>query len=442
VCRSDHLQKVRFNLELAQIALFQWLGAELQSALLGEFIMALAAGVRLGSYEILSALGSGGMGEVYRARDTTLNRDVALKILPDAFAHDPDRVARFKREAQVLAALSHPHIAAIHGLEQSGGTLFLELEFVDGEDLARRLDCGPIPLDEAVPIARQIADALEAAHEQGIVHRDLKPANIKVRSDGTVKVLDFGLAKALDAGSTVPSGAGRPSALSMSPTITTPAMTQLGVILGTAAYMSPEQAKGRTADKRSDIWAFGAVVYEMLTGHRAFKGEDVSDTLASVLRQDVDWTSLPDSTPAALRRLIARCLDRDPKRRLRDIGEARIVLDDPAARDITAERSSATTPLPAQPLWRRAAAIALTATVAGVITATAAWMLKRSAPIQLPVVRFPLALAEGQSFTGTGRHMLAVSPDGTEVVYVAAQRLYRRALSELETSRVSTACRT
>jgi len=395
--------------------------------------MALAAGARLGSYEIVSPLGAGGMGEVYRARDTTLNRDVALKILPDAFAHDPDRVARFKREAQVLAALSHPHIAAIHGLEQSEGILFLELEFVDGEDLARRLGRGPIPVDEAVPIARQIADALEAAHEQGIVHRDLKPANIKIRADGAVKVLDFGLAKALDAGSTVSSGAGGLSALSMSPTITTPAMTQLGVILGTAAYMSPEQAKGRTADKRSDIWAFGAVLHEMLSGQRAFKGEDVSDTLASVLRQDVDWTALPDTTPAALRRLIARCLDRDPKRRLRDIGEARIVLDDPAARDTTAERSSAATSPLAEPLWRRALMIALTAIVASVVAATAAWMLKRSAPIQLPVVRFPLTLPEGQLFTGTGRHMLAVSPDGTQVVYVAAQRLYRRALSELET---------
>jgi eukaryotic-like serine/threonine-protein kinase len=398
--------------------------------------MALAAGARLGSYEIVGPLGAGGMGEVYRARDTTLNRDVALKILPDAFAHDPDRVARFKREAQVLAALSHPHIAAIHGLEQSGATLFLELEFVDGEDLARRLDRGPIPLDEAVPIARQIADALEAAHEQGIVHRDLKPANIKVRADGTVKVLDFGLAKALDAGSTVSSGAGGPSPLSMSPTITTPAMTQLGLILGTAAYMSPEQAKGRAADKRSDIWAFGAVLYEMLSGQRAFKGDDVSDTLASVLRQDVDWTSLPDMTPAALKRLVARCLDREPKRRLRDIGEARIVLDDPATLDTTAERSSAAPTPSAQPLWRRAVPIALTATVTAVIAATAAWMLKRSTPIQLPVVRFPLALPEGQSFSGTGRHMLAVSPDGTQVVYVALQRLYRRALSEVETKAI------
>ena len=398
--------------------------------------MALAAGARLGSYEILSAIGSGGMGEVYRARDAKLNRDVALKILPTEFAVDSDRLARFKREAQVLASLNHQNIAAIYGLEDSDAVRALVLELVDGPTLADRIAQGPIPFDEALPIAKQVAEALEVAHEQGIVHRDLKPANIKVRADGAVKVLDFGLAKALDAGSTVSSGVGGTSALSMSPTITTPAMTQLGVILGTAAYMSPEQAKGRAADKRSDIWAFGAVLYEMLSGQRAFKGEDVSDTLASVLRQDIDWTSLPDTTPAALRRLIARCLERDPKRRLRDIGEARIVLDDPAARDTAAERSSATTPLPAQPLWRRAAPIALAAAVTSVFAATAAWMLKRSTPIQLPVVRFPLPLPEGQSFSGAGRHLLAVSPDGTQVVYVAQQRLFRRALSELETKAI------
>ena len=398
--------------------------------------MTLAAGARLGSYEIVGPLGAGGMGEVYRARDAKLNRDVALKILPTEFAVDPERLARFKREAQVLASLNHHNIAAIYGLEEADGVRALVLELVDGPTLADRIADGRVPLDDALPIAKQIAEALEAAHEQGIVHRDLKPANIKVRADGAVKVLDFGLAKALDPGATASSGSGGPGALSISPTITTPAMTQLGVILGTAAYMSPEQANGQAADKRSDIWAFGAVLYEMLSGQRAFKGEDVSDTLASVLRQDVDWIALPDTTPAALRHLIARCLDRDPKRRLRDIGEARIVLDDPAARDTTAERSSAATPRPAESLWRRAVPIALTATVAGVFAATAAWMLKRSAPIQLPVVRFPLALPEGQSFSGTGRHILAVSPDGTQVVYVALQRLYRRALSELETKAI------
>src|SRR5580704_384524 len=237
--------------------------------------MSLSAGTRLGAYEIIAAIGAGGMGEVYRARDTKLNRDVALKVLPDSFANDPDRLARFTREAQTLAALNHPNIAHIHGLEESGGVRALVMELVDGEDLAQRLLRGPIPLDEALPIAKQITEALEAAHERGIIHRDLKPANIKVRDDGAVKVLDFGLAKALDAeASKDPSS---PHAMN-SPTLTARS-TQLGVILGTAAYMSPEQAKGRPVDKRADIWAFGAVLYEMLAGRRAFAGEDISETL-------------------------------------------------------------------------------------------------------------------------------------------------------------------
>ena len=389
--------------------------------------MPLAIGARFGPYEIVSLIGAGGMGEVYRASDTTLNRDVALKILPETFAHDQDRVARFKREAQVLASLNHPHVAAIHGLAEAEGYQILVLELVDGEDLAQRIARGAIPLDDVLPIARQIADALEAAHEQGIVHRDLKPANIKVRPDGTVKVLDFGLAKALELGS-----GGAPSA-TMSPTITTPAMTQMGMILGTAAYMSPEQAKGRAADKRSDIWAFGCVLYEMLSGERAFKGEDVSDTLAAVLRQELDWTAVPEATPAALRRLIARCLDRDPKRRLRDIGEARIVLDDPAARDTSAERSS-TTALPiasTRPLWRRSIPIVLNAIAAAVLAGTVAWMWRPVAP--LAVTRFSFTLPEGQTLTATGRHILAISPDGAQLVYVALPgRLYRRSLSELD----------
>ena len=230
---------------------------------------------------------------------------------------------RFKREAQVLASLNHPNIAAIYGLEESDGVSALVLELIEGPTLADRIARGPLPLDEALPIARQIADALETAHEQGIVHRDLKPANVKLRPDGTVKVLDFGLAKALQ-----PLTA-ETSDMPAAPTITSPALTQLGVILGTAAYMSPEQAKGRPADKRSDVWAFGAVLYEMLSGQRAFKGDDISDVLAAVLRQDVDWAALPAALPASVHRLIARCLDRDPKRRLRDIGEARIALDGP-----------------------------------------------------------------------------------------------------------------
>src|SRR5499427_735101 len=273
--------------------------------------MSLASGSRLGAYEIVAAIGAGGMGEVYRARDTRLNRDVALKILPAEFASDPDRLARFKREAQVLASLSHPNIAAIHGFEDSDGVHALVLELVEGPALADRIAHGPIGIDEALPIARQIADALECAHEAGIVHRDLKPANIKVREDGTVKVLDFGLAKLAEV-----QGAGSAAAThTQSPTITTPAMTATGLILGTAAYMSPEQAKGKPADKRSDIWAFGCVLYEMLTGRRAFAGEDVSDALAFILTTEPDWSALTADTPAPIRRLLRRCMTKDHKQR-------------------------------------------------------------------------------------------------------------------------------
>ncbi len=364
------------------------------------------------------------MGEVYRARDTKLGRDVAIKILPDAFALDSERVARFSREAQVLAALNHPHIAQIYGLEESGDTRALVMELVDGETLADRIARGPIAIDEALPIARQIAEAVEAAHEQGIIHRDLKPANIKVRPDGTVKVLDFGLAKALE-----PAGVTGTDATA-SPTITSPAMTRMGVILGTAAYMSPEQAKGRQADKRCDVWAFGAVLSEMLSGQRAFKGDDVSDTLAAVLRQEIDWAALPASTPAAVRRLIARCLDRDVRRRLRDIGEARIVLDNPAA--LTAEDvgsvSALATPLPPRKVWQRAIPVVLSAIVAGALAGTAAWYLKPSPP--LAVTRFQFTLPDGQSFSGVARRMVDVSPDGTHMVYVANGRLYLRSMSE------------
>ena len=246
--------------------------------------MALAAGAVIGPYEITASIGAGGMGEVYRARDTRLKREVALKVLPDHFASDPDRLARFQREAEVLASLNHPHIAAVHGLEESDGVRALVLELVEGETLAERIARGRVPLDEAVPIAQQIAEALQAAHEQGIIHRDLKPANIKLTPDGVVKVLDFGLAKLVEPA--IPVSPATIAPLTMSPTVTSPApMTSVGVLLGTAAYMSPEQAKGRPADKRSDIWAFGCVFYEMLTGRRPFDGDDVSDTLASVLKK-------------------------------------------------------------------------------------------------------------------------------------------------------------
>lgn len=279
--------------------------------ILGRPDVTLTTGVSIGPYQIVGPLGAGGMGEVYRARDARLNRDVALKVLPEVFALDTDRIARFKREAQVLAALNHPNIAAIYGFEEPNGVQALVLELIEGPTLADRLRRGRIPVDEALPIARQIAEALEAAHEVGIIHRDLKPANVKLRPDGTVKVLDFGLAKLGAAGA---AGTGAADALN-SPTITTPAsLTMGGMILGTAAYMSPEQAKGRPADKRSDVWAFGVVLYEMLSGHRPFTGDEVTDTLAAVLRAEPVWTDLPPETPPSIHRLLRRCL-----RRMQDV---------------------------------------------------------------------------------------------------------------------------
>ena len=278
-----------------------------------------------GHFDVAGPLGAGGMGEVYRARDTRLNRDVALKILPDAFAADPDRLGRFQREAELLASLNHPNIAQIHGLEEDGGTRALVLELVEGPTLEERIARGPIPLDETLDIAARIADALEAAHGAGVVHRDLKPANVKLRDDGAVKVLDFGLAKALEPGPA--SGAPHDS-----PTMAT-AATQLGVIVGTAAYMSPEQARGRPVDRRADVWAFGAVVYEMLTGRKAFEGDDVTGILAEVIKSEPAWASLSADVPRAVSGVLRRCLAKDPGERLRDIGDVRLGLlgafDDP-----------------------------------------------------------------------------------------------------------------
>jgi serine/threonine protein kinase/Tol biopolymer transport system component len=312
-------------------------------------------------YKITTKLGEGGMGAVYRATDTKLARDVAIKVLPDSVVHDADRLARFTREAQLLASLNHPNIAAIYGVEDRA----LILELVEGSTLAERLAQGPIPLEEALPIARQIADAMEFAHERGIIHRDLKPANIKIRDDGTVKVLDFGLAKALS-----PDSVSGSSDAMNSPTLTARA-TQIGVILGTAAYMAPEQAKGKIVDRRADIWAFGVVVFEMLTGKRGYQADDVSDTLAAVLTREVDWTALPADTPPRLRTLLRDCLARDPKLRLRDIGEARRVLDQliSGVPDSSAAASSAhVTAIPQSPVWQRALpwAIAALAVVAAV----------------------------------------------------------------------------
>src|SRR5688572_11215801 len=319
--------------------------------------MTISQGTRLGPYEVLALLGAGGMGEVYRARDTKLNREVAIKVLPAAFALDANRLARFTREAQVLASLNHPNIAGIYGIEDnapldsaggavSGSRTAIVMELVEGQDLSEMIFGAPVlqttgtfagvkahalHLSEAIAIARQIAEALEAAHDQGIVHRDLKPQNIKVRADGTVKVLDFGIAKAIDVGRGV-SYAGTGAAEGTpydSPTVTSSAMTAMGVVLGTAAYMSPEQAKGKAVDKRADIWAFGVVLYEMLTGRPAFEGDDMSDLLVAVLSKDVDLGALPVDTPASIVALIRRCLTRDPKLRLRDIGEARVTLANP-----------------------------------------------------------------------------------------------------------------
>jgi serine/threonine protein kinase/tetratricopeptide (TPR) repeat protein len=276
-------------------------------------------GANLGSYKVLSPLGAGGMGEVYLARDMQLGRDVAIKVLPDAFLSDPERLARFEREARVLAALNHPHIGAIYGFERADEVRGLVLELIDGPTLADRLKTGALPVSEALSIARQIADALDGAHEKGIVHRDLKPANIKITPKGVVKVLDFGLAM-------VSSGDGSASDLSQSPTMTV-GRTREGVILGTAAYMSPEQARGKPLDKRTDLWSFGCVLYELLTGKPAFAGETISDTLASILGREPDWKALPDATPATVRRLLQRCLEKDPQQRLRDVGDVRLELD-------------------------------------------------------------------------------------------------------------------
>jgi serine/threonine-protein kinase len=390
--------------------------------------VSLAPGSRLGAYEVVSLLGEGGMGQVYRARDTKLNRDVALKILPEAFALDGDRIARFRREAQVLAALNHPHIAQIYGFEDSGSAHALVLELVEGPTLADRIARGPIPVEEALPIATQIAEALETAHEQGIVHRDLKPANIKVRDDGTVKVLDFGLAKALE-----PASAINPS-ITAAPTITTPAeVTGVGVILGTAAYMSPEQVKGRAADKRSDVWAFGCVLYEMLTGKRAFDGDGVSDTLAAVLKSEPDWTSLSARTPPHIVTLVRRCLQKDVQKRVPHIGSARLELAEASTPTLPA--AAAAVP-PMQSLWRRVMPVAGSVLITAAIGGGAWWWFKPDSPRSI-VTRFVIALPEGQNFTNTGRNVIAISPDGTEIVYTANQRLYLRTMSDSEARPIS-----
>ena len=399
--------------------------------------MALTPGTRLGVYEITAPLGEGGMGQVWRATDTTLGRQVAIKILPDAFAADPDRLARFEREAKTLASLNHPHIAQIYGFERGPAeagrhmgtdvvsgfsrTCALVMELVEGEDLSQRIARGAIPLDEALPIAKQIAEALEAAHEQGIIHRDLKPANVKVRPDGTVKVLDFGLAKAMDRGSGIrDQGSGGAANLA---TITTPAMTQAGMILGTAAYMSPEQARGKAVDKRTDIWAFGVVLYEMLTGRRAFPGDNLTDTLAAVVRAEPDWSVIPRDVSPTLLAFLKRSLQKDPKQRVSDIHDMRLAME--GAFDSAVAQAPAISPssssrgrLP----WMAALAAAALMIVA---LAVPAWRYLRATPALVPPeTRLDIVTPNTDSPTS-----FALSPDGRQIVYVASSRLWLRFLS-------------
>ena len=326
--------------------------------------MALEVGSRLGHYDVSALIGEGGMGQVYQATDTKLNRQVALKILPEAFAADPDRLARFQREAQVLASLNHPGIAQIHGIEEAEDTRALVLELVEGPTLADRIAQGPIPVDEVLPIAKQIAEALEAAHEQGVIHRDLKPANIKLKPDGTVRVLDFGLAKAVER-----SGGSDPS---LSPTLTA-AATQMGVILGTAAYMAPEQAKGKPTDKRADIWAFGVVLFEMLTGRRMFEGDDVSEVMAGVIKSDPEWAALPDSLPPTLVTYLKRCLRKEPTERLRDIGDMKLAIEGAFDTDVPVAPISAQAEAVRVRAWQRPWAVALLGIASAVVAALAVW---------------------------------------------------------------------
>jgi serine/threonine-protein kinase len=387
--------------------------------------VALTPGTRLGAYEILLLIGSGGMGEVYRARDSKLGRDVAFKILPEALA-DPDRIARFEREAKTLAALNQPHIAQIYGLEESNGVRALAMELVDGPTLADRIAQGPIPLDEVLPIAKQIAEALEAAHEQGIIHRDLKPANIKVRPDGTTKILDFGLAKAFDTVTTAGTGA------TMSPTLSIHA-TQAGIILGTAAYMAPEQARGKALDKRADIWTFGCVLFEMLTGRRAFEGDDISTTLASVLKTDPDWQALPPATAPGLRRLLGRCLRKDPKERLRDIGDARIVIDDMLSGVGTEVAAPAT--IHRAPRWRRVVIPVATGLAMSLGSAGLVWVAMRSPVAPRRVSRLEITTPSGAALgvDGPVTRDLAISPDGSRLIYIGSHGgVFVRLLDQLD----------
>jgi len=393
-------------------------------------------GAKLGPYEVTSKLGEGGMGEVYRATDTKLRREVAIKVLPAAFVEDRERLARFEREAQLLAQLNHPNIAHIYGMEASGEAHALVMELVEGPTLAERLESGSLPPDEALSLARQIAEALEEAHEKGIVHRDLKPQNVKSTMDGKVKVLDFGLAKAMDPAGAASGSVAPASQLAKSPTLTMGATVQ-GMILGTAAYMAPEQAKGFAVDKRSDIWAFGVVVYEMLVGGSLFAGDSVGDTLAAVLRAEIDLDRLPPETPPAIRRLLRRCLERNPKNRLHDIADARLVLDEVASgrekeRDGTpahrAESSGWRRPLP----WLLAATTALTTLVAGTLA-----IVQLRSPRDEPARALRLEITPPGSSSPTNRdQFFELSPDGRFLVLVRGGELWVRPLDATTARRI------
>src|SRR5437899_1956113 len=368
--------------------------------------MSVSSGTRLGPYQILMPVGAGGKGEVYRAHDTKLNRDVALKVLPVAFAANVERLVRFRREAQVLASLNHPGIAAIYGLEESDGVLALVMELVEGPTLAERIAQGPMPLEEALPVGRQIAEALEYAHERGVVHRDLKPANIKITEEGTAKVLDFGLAKALDLQESATS-----LNLANSPTVSI-SPTQAGIIVGTAAYMSPEQAKGRPVDRRVDIWAFGCVLYEMLTGDKAFNGEAISEILAAVILKEPDWGRLPLNGPPTVKRLLRRCLDKDPKRRLRDIGEARIAIEEYLGNPAAETQEPAVQPAP-----RTGTNWLVGFSLAGLLLgAIVAGSLVRKFASGRPA--FPMHFSAVTNFPGAEAQP-SLSPDGRSVAFVS-----------------------
>jgi serine/threonine-protein kinase len=396
--------------------------------------MSLSLGTRLGPYEVTAQIGAGGMGEVYRARDSRLQRDVAIKVLPETFAQDRERLARFEREARTLASLNHPNIAAIYELEDADGVKALVMELVEGPTLADRIAQGAIPVGEALPIAKQIAEALEAAHQQGIIHRDLKPANVKVRPDGAVKVLDFGLAKLTDVASVT-----RSVEETASPTITSPAMlTGLGMILGTAAYMSPEQAKGRQADQRSDVWAFGCVLFEMLSGSRAFGDDDVFVTLSKVLQVQPDFDALPSDLSPVVRRFLERCLQKDPRRRVHDIADVRLALEGAFDLPVTSVEPHV---VPAtMGSTRRVLHFAIAALLGG---AAAAVLVRISAPpslLPVSLMEVPTSASSAVSIDGTERDV-SVTPDGTRIVYAGnnGTQIFVRSLDQLEPTPLVTA---